>query len=82
MYFQDGPYFIPEKGKHGQIILAKYMTDYVVAMVQPYGSGWIGVCGTHPEADVSWYKEFCIIDSDSLDADLGHDLINTLMMQT
>jgi glutamine amidotransferase-like uncharacterized protein len=84
MYFQDGPYFMPENGKSDQIILAKYYkTDYIAAMVKPYGNGWIGVCGPHPEADESWYKDKdnCIIDPDGFDADLGRDLINTLMMQ-
>lgn len=81
MYFQDGPYFMPDSDVKGQTILAYYTNGKVAAMVQPYGSGWIGVSGTHPEADVSWYKEFCLIDPDGLDADLGRDLIDTLMMQ-
>jgi glutamine amidotransferase-like uncharacterized protein len=87
MYFQDGPYFIPENGKSDQIILAKYMTDdptddynYIAAMVLQCGKGWVGVCGPHPEADRSWYDEKNLPFPGST-VDLGLDLINTLMRQ-
>ena len=79
MYFQDGPYFMPDNGVTGQTILAYYTNGKVAAMVQPYGKGKIGVSGTHPEADASWYAEAGLTDPDGFDADLGHDLIDTLM---
>lgn len=79
MYFQNGPYFIPESGMPGQIILANYTNGYVAAMVQPYGNGKIGVLGPHPEAPNSWYQTAGLIDPDGVDADLGYDLINKLM---
>jgi glutamine amidotransferase-like uncharacterized protein len=78
IYFQDGPDFIHESGIAGQKILATYMNGKVAAMVQPYGNGKIGVSGPHPEADSSWYKDAHLKDPGS-NADLGHDLIDTLM---
>jgi glutamine amidotransferase-like uncharacterized protein len=78
MYLQDGPYFIPKTGVAGQTILAKYTNNLVAAMVQPFGNGKIGVSGPHPEAD-AWYAQAGLTDPDGLDADLGHDLIDTLM---
>jgi len=79
MYFQDGPYFIPDSNVKDQTILATYTNGKVAAMVQPYGKGKIGVSGPHPEAPASWYKSAGLTDPDGLDADLFYDLINTLM---
>jgi hypothetical protein len=79
MYFQDGPYFIPRNGIAGQTILATYMNGKVAAMVQPYGSGKIGVSGPHPEADASWYAKAGLTAQAGFSADLGYDLIDKLM---
>jgi glutamine amidotransferase-like uncharacterized protein len=79
MFFQDGPYFIPDSNVKDQTILATYTNDKVAAMIQPYGKGKIGVSGPHPEADASWYAAAGLIDPDGLDTDLFHDLIDTLM---
>jgi glutamine amidotransferase-like uncharacterized protein len=79
MYFQDGPYFVPKSNVKGQTILAYYTNGEVAAMVQPYGKGKIGVSGPHPEADASWYKKAGLKVCDSLDTDLGNDLIDTVM---
>lgn len=85
MYIQDGPYFKADRNVNGKTILAYYTNGKVAAMVQPYERGWIGVSGSHPEADADWYKNedenICLIDPDGFDADLGRDLIDTLMMQ-
>ncbi len=81
MYFQDVTYFKSDSGVNGKIVLAYYTNGKVAAMVPPYYSGWIGVSGPHPEADASWYENCCLIDPDGFDADLGRDLIDTLMMQ-
>jgi glutamine amidotransferase-like uncharacterized protein len=79
MYFQDGPYFIPESDIKDQTILAYYPNGVVAAMVQPFGKGKIGVSGPHPEAEISWYEKAGITNPDGYDADLFHDLIDTLM---
>lgn len=54
VFFQDGPYIIPS-GEPGERILARYTNNTVAALVKPYGAGWIGVVGPHPEADRSWF---------------------------
>lgn len=70
MYFQDGAWF---SGKGN--VIAKYTNGKTAVMVKPYGKGKIGVSGVHPEADSTWG----VYDPDGEDADLGIDLINTLM---
>jgi len=80
MYFQDGTCFKPDSCVNGKTILAYYTNGKVAVMIQPYGSGWIGVSGPHPEADLSWYDE-ANLPSPGPTVDLGLDLINTLMMQ-
>lgn len=80
MYFQDGPYFIVDEDGPGVTVLAKYASnDKIAAVVAPYGKGKVGVVGPHPEADDSWYQLVKLKDPDGLDADLGHDLVETLM---
>ncbi len=79
VYFQDGPYFVPSWLTWGETILARYSNNKIAAMVQPYGKGKIGVSGVHPEAPQSWYTAAGLTDTDGPDADLGHDLIDTLM---
>ena len=79
MYFQDGPYFMPDSGVTGQTILAYYTNGKVAAMVQPYGKGKIGVPGPHPEAPATWYTKADLTDPDGFDEYLGRDLIDTLM---
>jgi hypothetical protein len=48
-------------------------------LVAPFARGRVGVVGPHPEATPDWYDDYGLIDPDGLDADLGHDLIDTLM---
>lgn len=80
LYFQDGPYFLVDENAAGVTVLAKYASnDKIAAVVAPYGKGKVGVVGPHPEADDSWYKLAGLKDPDGLDADLGHDLVETLM---
>jgi glutamine amidotransferase-like uncharacterized protein len=79
MYFQDGPYFIVRRGASNVRVLATYTNGKVAALVAPYGKGKVGVSGPHPEATASWYAAYHLIDHDGHGADLGHDLIDTLM---
>jgi glutamine amidotransferase-like uncharacterized protein len=79
MYFQDGPYFILKRDATGVTVLATYTNGKIAAMVAPYGKGRIGVSGPHPEAAADWYNAYHLVDPDGPDADLGHDLIDTLM---
>ncbi|MBO0790053.1 MAG: hypothetical protein J2P36_03775 [Ktedonobacteraceae bacterium] len=79
MYFQDGPYFKPDPEATGVQVLATYMNGKVAAMTAPYVRGKMAVSGPHPEADESWYSEHHLTNPDGVNADLGHDLIDTLM---
>jgi glutamine amidotransferase-like uncharacterized protein len=78
MYFQDGPYFILNRGVSQVTVLATYTNGEIAALVAPYGKGKVGVSGPHPEADPSWYSAYNLPYPGSTQ-DLGHDLIDTLM---
>jgi glutamine amidotransferase-like uncharacterized protein len=80
MYFQDGPFFKLKSKATGVIVLARYTNGKIAALVAPYGKGKVGVVGPHPEADAGWYKDSGLVAPESLDFNLGYDLIDTLML--
>jgi hypothetical protein len=53
-YAQDPPYIIPS-GVRGEKVLARFTNHRVDALVRPYRRGAVGVVGTHPEADRTWF---------------------------
>lgn len=77
--FQDGPCFRLLPHAEHVTVLARYPNGEVAALVATFRAGKVGVVGPHPEATPEWYLEFGLIDPDGLDADLGHDLIDTVM---
>jgi glutamine amidotransferase-like uncharacterized protein len=79
MYFQDGPCFRLRPGAQEVTVLAEYPNGEIASLVAAFGRGRVGVVGPHPEATRDWYDDYGLVDPDGLDADLGHDLINTLM---
>ncbi|HTK09267.1 MAG TPA: BPL-N domain-containing protein [Ktedonobacteraceae bacterium] len=79
LYFQDGPYFILHRGTKNVTVLATYTNGKIAALVAPYGKGKVGVVGPHPEATAAWYEAYQLVDPDGPDADLGYDLLDTLM---
>ena len=79
MYFQDGPYFLLDRGATGVIVLARYTNGKIAALVAPYGKGKVGVSGPHPEATADWYEASHLVNPEGIHADLGYDLIDTLM---
>lgn len=81
MYFQDGPFFTLNRGAAGVSVLATYTNGEISALVAPYGKGRVGVSGPHPEATGDWYRSNRVDDPDVHDADLGRDLVDTLMRQ-
>lgn len=81
MYFQDGPFFTVNRAAAGLSVLATYTNGEISALVAPYGKGRIGVSGPHPEATGDWYQFNDVDDPDDFDADLGRDLVDTLMRQ-
>ncbi len=78
MYFQDGPYFILDRGAAASV-LATYDNGTPAAVVTRYGRGRVGVVGPHPEADASWYADYDLTNPDGVRFDLGYDLVRTLM---
>lgn len=79
VYFQDGPEFVVDPGAQGVTVLATYDTGAIAALVAPFGAGKVGVVGPHPEADLSWYAQYKLVDPDGPDPDLALNLIDTLM---
>jgi hypothetical protein len=53
-YAQDPPYIIPS-GVRGEKVLSRFANHLVDALVRPYRRGAVGVVGTHPEADRTWF---------------------------
>jgi hypothetical protein len=53
-YAQDPPYIIPA-GVRGEKVLSRFTNHLVNALVRPYRRGAVGVVGTHPEADRTWF---------------------------
>ncbi len=79
MYFQDGPYFLLDRGATGVRVLATYTNGKIAALVAPYGKGKVGVSGPHPEATIAWYEASHLVNPEGVHADLGHDLLDVLM---
>lgn len=79
LYFQDGPVFRIDESRPDVTVLARYANGDVAAVVAAAGRGKVGVTGPHPEATADWYAERGLVDPDGLDADLGQDLVDTLM---
>ncbi len=61
------------------IVLATYTNGKIAALVAPYGKGKVGVSGPHPEATAEWYEASHLVNPEGMHADLGYDLIDTLM---
>jgi glutamine amidotransferase-like uncharacterized protein len=77
IFYQDGPYWL-NRGAHGRV-LARYTNGLIAAMVVPFGSGRVAVCGPHPEANRSWYQ-FAGLRYPGSTYDLGHRLVHALMV--
>lgn len=56
LYFQDGA-VIKLASNASALVLGRFSSnDDVAASVTPFGEGWVGLVGPHPEADESWCK--------------------------
>ena len=77
IFYQDGPYFWLHQDAQGRV-LARYTNGLIAAMVTPFGSGRVAVCGPHPEANRSWYR-LAGLPYPGSTYDLGHMLVDTLM---
>lgn len=79
MFFQDGPLFETHPVSPGDVLATYASNGMPAALVAPFGTGKVGVCGPHPEASGSWYAEHGLINPDGVRFDLGHDLIDAVM---
>ena len=53
-YAQDPPFIIPS-GVRGEKVLSRFTNHLADSLVRPYRRGAVGVVGTHPEADRTWF---------------------------
>lgn len=66
VYFQDGA-VIQLLHEGSATILGRYSSNGdVAASVTPFGKGWVGVVGPHPEADELWCEYSFLYLKDSL----------------
>ncbi len=79
LYFQDGPYFVLDRRASNVTVLATYTNGKIAVLVAAYGKGKVGVSGPHPEATDTWYEAAQLVKTREGHADLGHDLVNTLV---
>lgn len=78
-FAQDPSYIIPS-GVRGERVLSRFTNGKVNALIRPYGKGGVGVVGTHPEANRSWYgSRLWNKDEDGLDSAQGLRLIHQTM---
>lgn len=60
LYFQEGPVIAGLKKEEN--VLARYSSNGdVAASPTPYGRGWVGLCGPHPEATQQWCKSWLLL---------------------
>ncbi|KAL6916977.1 hypothetical protein FSST1_008472 [Fusarium sambucinum] len=76
LYFQDGVVIKGLNEKTPGHVIGRYSSNGdVAASVTPYGKGWVGLVGPHPEADKTWYEDAEIENPEGIRYDIGHDFI-------
>ncbi|KAG8672313.1 hypothetical protein FPOAC1_005577 [Fusarium poae] len=76
MYFQDGVVIKGLNDKTPGHVIGRYSSNGdVAASVTPYGKGWVGLIGPHPEADKTWYEDAEIENPEGVRYDIGYDFI-------
>lgn len=78
MYFQGGPSFGSTATKNTQVIARYADSGHIAAQISPYGKGFVGVIGPHPEADQDWFQEDDLSIEDGLSFDLLHQFTSQL----
>lgn len=72
LYFQDGAAFDLAPNSTAQVP-GRYTNDLPAAVVHGVGKGRVGLVGTHPEAEESWFSGGGFADN----RDLAQDLVST-----
>ncbi len=76
LYFQDGCFFKPGPATE---VVARYPNGLAAAVITPFGAGWVGVVGPHPEATDDWFIDDDLPVPTRTSVDLAHDLIHRLV---
>lgn len=81
LFFQDGAVILlshQAATANGASVLARYSANgNIAASVTPFGKGWVGIVGPHPEADRSWYTHGNK-NPDGYNLTIGHDFAETV----
>jgi hypothetical protein len=61
-------------------VLGRYRSNGALAAVlSPYGKGWVGIIGPHPEADQSWYDDIPgLHNPDGVQFDIGYAFVEAV----
>ncbi|KAL4731478.1 hypothetical protein ACLX1H_000446 [Fusarium chlamydosporum] len=80
LYFQDGVVIKGLKEDKPGRVIGKYSSNGdVAASVTPYGKGWVGLVGPHPEADETWYEDADVKNPEGIRLDIGHDFVQATL---
>ncbi|PWN92296.1 hypothetical protein FA10DRAFT_89483 [Acaromyces ingoldii] len=80
-YFQDGGQIHLDESTLpvGAFVLGRYTyTGDPCSVIVPYGAGYVGLVGVHPEADKSWYEDWHGHNPQGIKFDIGHDFVQSL----
>ncbi|KAH8705807.1 hypothetical protein BGW36DRAFT_435816 [Talaromyces proteolyticus] len=79
LYFQDGA-VMKLAPNASALILGKYSSNGdIAASVTPFGKGWVGLVGPHPEADESWYQLVNVTNPDGVKFDIAYDFVESII---
>ncbi|KAL3588213.1 hypothetical protein FPOAC2_14112 [Fusarium poae] len=79
MYFQEGVTLLGFQKSDPRVIGRYTSNKDVAASVTPYGKGFVGLVGPHPEADESWYEDADIENPDGVQTDIGYDFVKSTL---
>ncbi|KAL6885753.1 hypothetical protein GGI43DRAFT_418904 [Trichoderma evansii] len=77
LYFQDGAVMNIAQSPTSKILARYSSNDNIAASLTPYGKGWVGLVGPHPEATQDWYDDNGFTNPEGLKFDIGYDFIET-----
>ncbi|EAT90838.1 hypothetical protein HBI56_216790 [Parastagonospora nodorum] len=75
VYFQEGATMLGFKASDPHVIARYSANQDVAASVTPYGKGFIGLVGPHPEAYELWYESAKIKNPEGMRTDIGYDFV-------
>ncbi|KAI4698794.1 hypothetical protein J4E81_005405 [Alternaria sp. BMP 2799] len=76
-YFQEGATMLGFNDSDRGIVARYSANQNVAASVTPYGKGFVGLVGPHPEAYELWYEDAEIKNPEGIRTDLGYDFVKS-----